>query len=86
MRLVRTIWVAKAFKSWIKNTFIYTLRNSIKTEKNHQSYHGAIVPENWDVEDGRIESNLSDLAAPYIFELQQNFYTLKLRELSLIKI
>ncbi len=34
------------------------------------------------VEDGRIEFQFSDLAAPYIFELQQNFYTLKLRTLN----
>ncbi len=29
--------------------------------------------------------HFSDLAAPYIFELQQNFYTLRIKELSMIK-
>ncbi len=38
------------------------------------------------VEDGRIEFQFSDLLGTIYFELQQNFYTLKLkRELSMIK-
>jgi len=75
--------VAKAFKKLNENTALYFAKQRKDGKKSiimGQLFHKIEM-----VEDGRIEFQFSDLAAPYIFELQQNFYTLKLRELSMIK-
>ncbi len=59
--------VAKAFKKLNENTALYFA----KQRKDGKTII-AIVPENWDGRRWAIDP--PDLAAPYIFELQQNLY------------
>lgn len=74
--------VAKAFKKLNENTALYFAKQRKDGKKS--IVMGQLFQKIEMVEDGRIEFQFSDLAAPYIFELQQNFYTLKLRELTMI--
>ncbi len=63
MHLVKIIWgVAKAFKSWMKIQ-PYILLKQRKDGKNQSLWVSYF--KDW-AEDGRIEFQFSDLAAPYI--------------------
>ena len=75
--------IAKAFKTLNENTALYfsgVRENGKKFIRMGQLFKFIDIEE-----DGKIVFQFSEIAAPYIFELQKNYYSFKLRELSQIK-
>ncbi len=76
MRLVRTICESqKALKKLNENTALYFMKQRKDAGKN-QSLGQLFQKLRWQ-EDGRIEFQFSDLAAPYIFDYSKTSITLK---------
>ena len=75
--------VGKSLKTLRENTALYFGR--VREDGKKSIVMSQLFSDMEIVEDGRVFFKFSERAIPYIFELKQNYYSFKLRELSNIK-
>ena len=75
--------VAKGLKTLNENTALYFGR--VREDGKKSIVMGQLFQYMEIVEDGVVLFEFSELASPYLFELKQNYYSFKLRELAMIK-
>lgn len=73
--------IVEGFKKLNENTALYFLKNNGNSLVMSQLFQYIEI----DKKMGIIKFQFSRVAAPYIFQLKSNFYSFKLRELSLVK-